>query len=164
MGINGVGFYDQISVIEDCTFSWTGCSSPDLTPQRSEERGECQVCAPPPGAKVDHSKEVLILVFVIFLFLFFFFALAMILAFYYYKSVNRILHFCFSNQISRKRLAQRIYEEMEIPDIISDRDNLTLEAILSNTTIPRIKWEDLQVLQVIGKGAAGVVSKGTFNG
>ena len=64
----------------------------------------------------------------------------------------------------RKRLTQRIYEEMELPDIASDLHYVSLDRVLDSTTIPRLQWDDIQVLQVIGKGASGVVSKGVYKG
>ena len=51
---------------------------------------------------------------------------------------------------------------LEIPDF-TGRPSLTLDDILNDSAIPRLKWEDVEVGDVIGKGASGLVSRGIWS-
>eukprot|EP00339_Tiarina_fusa_P002389 CAMPEP_0117039920 /NCGR_PEP_ID=MMETSP0472-20121206/27975_1 /TAXON_ID=693140 ORGANISM="Tiarina fusus, Strain LIS" /NCGR_SAMPLE_ID=MMETSP0472 /ASSEMBLY_ACC=CAM_ASM_000603 /LENGTH=291 /DNA_ID=CAMNT_0004750521 /DNA_START=296 /DNA_END=1168 /DNA_ORIENTATION=+ len=50
---------------------------------------------------------------------------------------------------------------LEIPDF-TERPSLTLEDILNDPAIPRLTWEEIEIGKAIGKGASGLVSKGTW--
>ena len=50
---------------------------------------------------------------------------------------------------------------MEIPDFVG-RPSLTLEDILNDPAITRLQWEDVTILETIGQGASGLVSRGVW--
>ena len=50
---------------------------------------------------------------------------------------------------------------LEIPDF-SERPSLTLADVLNDSSIPQLRWQDVKIGMVIGKGASGLVSQGVW--
>eukprot|EP00012_Vannella_robusta_P003897 CAMPEP_0206183264 /NCGR_PEP_ID=MMETSP0166-20121206/534_1 /ASSEMBLY_ACC=CAM_ASM_000260 /TAXON_ID=95228 /ORGANISM="Vannella robusta, Strain DIVA3 518/3/11/1/6" /LENGTH=256 /DNA_ID=CAMNT_0053598085 /DNA_START=424 /DNA_END=1190 /DNA_ORIENTATION=+ len=63
---------------------------------------------------------------------------------------------------NRKKREKERRQGIEIPDF-AEKSSLTLEDVLNDPLIPRLFWENITVGEAIGKGASGLVSKGTWN-
>lgn len=63
---------------------------------------------------------------------------------------------------ARKRLIQRRYEALEIPDF-NHRARPTLNDILDDPSIPRLLWSQVHIGDAIGKGASGLVRRGVWS-
>lgn len=61
----------------------------------------------------------------------------------------------------RKKIIRNRLLATEIPDF-TGKPSVTLDDILNDPSIPRLNWEDIIISDVIGKGASGLVSKGTW--
>ena len=69
--------------------------------------------------------------------------------------------FSFVNFLKRQRRKIAKKQSIVIPDFIG-KPELTLDDILNDPTIPRLPWKSVFIDTVIGKGASGIVSKGTY--
>lgn len=66
--------------------------------------------------------------------------------------------------VCSRRMKYRIYESMEIPDIVGNSTTLSLKEVLQNSTVRVLDWNDLVIGDPLGRGAFGVVSRGTYQG
>lgn len=53
-------------------------------------------------------------------------------------------------------------QAIEIPDFFSKENSLTIQDILTDPDISVLSWNEITILEAIGKGASGLVSKGIW--
>ena len=58
----------------------------------------------------------------------------------------------------------KIYEAMEIPDIVGQGSSLSLNTVLENSSVRILEWSELKIGEMLGKGAFGIVSRGEHRG
>lgn len=75
--------------------------------------------------------------------------------------VAAILPLLFLSVFVYKREKRRIYKVL--PHFLRDRKQVTLEKILSDSSIPQIPYAQLRIFERIGGGAAGEVLRATWN-
>ena len=63
-----------------------------------------------------------------------------------------------------RRMRYRIYEAMEIPDIVGNSSALSLQEVIQNSSVRVLDWHDVTIGDPLGRGAFGVVSRGTYQG
>ena len=69
-----------------------------------------------------------------------------------------------NDNICSKRMRYKIYEAMEIPDVVGHSSNLSLKDVLESSSVRMLDWSDLTIGEMLGKGAFGVVSRGQYCG
>ena len=68
---------------------------------------------------------------------------------------------CGSYKVIRKRYVKFILKRIEIPDL-ERKPTVSLDSVLNDPEIPHIPWEELIILDRIGMGANGIVSRGVW--
>lgn len=133
----------NIQPLTDCPFTLGGCSQEGWSPVPDPDNHDCEIC----------QKDTLNWKIAIWVLLSVCLCLLLLLV-----VGGLVAHRWY------QRMRYRIYEAMEIPDIVNQADGLSLESILHNSSVRVLHWDDLVIGDMLGKGAFGIVSRGTYRG